>query len=387
MPKDTSIGPKRSIEKCPSSRFSPKKISSQTCETIFTRQKSANQRQTPVAPPALDTSAQLAQNTSQEETLKNFKKRARTKYVTNTVVDSLLKLRSPLENSYKTTARCSAQLTEEHGKLTGLYCNQRWCLVCARIRTARLITGYMPALETMDDKHFLTLTRKNVPGHQLKATIREMLTAVSGIIKQLRRKDKRGKRYLNFSCLRKIECTYNEITHEYHPHFHFIIDSHVAGTVLRNRWCDYWGMDRQTGKQIADPAAQDLRPADSASCFELFKYFTKVISKSKDKADYRIHVAALDTMFRAMKKVRTFQPTGVIKAVSEDLDELQAEATGRDIVACWSWLGQGDWLDKETGELLTGYIPSPAIKEIASHIVLPKSAGKFNSLTKSQAFE
>jgi hypothetical protein len=245
----------------------------------------------------------------------------------------------------------------------------------------------MPALEKMEEKYFLTLTRKNVPAHLLKTTIREMLTIVSKTIAKLRRKDKRGRRFIEFSCLRKIECTYNEITNEYHPHFHFIIDSEFAATCLRSAWCKYWGVDSATGKQIADPAAQDLRPADNNSCMELFKYFTKVISKSKDKTDYRIHVAALDQMFRAMKKVRTFQPTGVIKAVSEDIDELQAEATGRDIVACWSWLGQGDWLDKETGELLTGYIPSPAIKEIASHVVLPKAAGKFNSLTKSKSFE
>jgi Replication protein len=353
-----------------------------TCETIFTANLSDNQCSCIPKTPALDTSAQLAQNTSQEGPLKNFKKRARTKYVTNTVLNPLLKLRSPLENSYKTTEKCSAQLTEADGKLTGLYCNQRWCLVCARIRTARLITGYMPALQKMEDKWFLTLTRKNVPAHLLKATIREMLTVASSTVRKLRRKNPRTKkRYLNFSCLRKIECTYNEVTNEYHPHFHFIIDSETAARCILHHWLSYYGSD------LADPAGQDLRPADDNSCMELFKYFTKVISKTKDKKDYRIHVSALDQMFRAMKKVRTFQPTGVIKAVSEDIDELQAEATGREVVACWSWLGAGDWVDKETGEMLTGYVPSLAIKEIASHIVMPKPAGKFNSLSKSNQFD
>jgi hypothetical protein len=240
----------------------------------------------------------------------------------------------------------------------------------------------MPALEKMEDKYFLTLTRKNVPAHKLKATIKEMVKLVAKLITRLRRKDSRGKRYLNFSCLRKLECTYNEVTNEYHPHFHFILDNQLAAQLLRDQWCQAWGIDTHTGKQIADPAGQDLKKADNKAVQELFKYFTKVISKTKDKPDYRIHVAALDQMFRAMKGLRTFQPTGVIKSVSEDIEELTAEETGRSIQACWSWLGN-DWVDRETGELLSGYVPGPAVKEIASHIVLPTAAGKFNSLPKS----
>ncbi len=290
--------------------------------------------------------------------------------------------------------------------MTGMYCNQRWCLVCARIRTARLITGYMPALLKIKHKQFLTLTRKNVPAHLLKATIREMLTVASVICRRARQRYKK-KCYpasMRFACLRKIECTYNELTNEYHPHFHFIINSHHAASFVLEEWLSHYG------KEIADPAGQDLKVADDNSCMELFKYFTKVISKTKDKADYRIHVAALDVMFRAMKSVRTFQPSGVIKSVSEAVEELQSQETGRCLQAAWSWNGW-DWttvletyskserLDKETGEIiaqthlnkeikpLTGYVPSPAIKQISSHLVMPKSAGQFNNIARSGEFD
>jgi hypothetical protein len=287
-----------------------------------------------------------------------------------------------------------------------MYCNQRWCLVCARIRTARLIEGYMPALLDMKDKQFLTLTRKNVPAHQLKATIREMLTTASSICRRARQRYKRKcfPVSLRFACLRKIECTYNELTNEYHPHFHFIINSHHAASFVLEEWLSHYG------KGIADPEGQDLKAADDNSCMELFKYFTKVISKTKGKADYRIHVAALDVMFRAMKNVRTFQPSGVVKSVPEDIDELQAQDTGRAITASWSWNGW-DWstvqetyttvehVDRDTGEVLergtciqevkplTGYVPSPQVKEIASHLVMPKAAGQFNNMARSAEFD
>jgi hypothetical protein len=315
---------------------------------------------------ALDTSEQVPPDTKQAFSKENLQKRARAKFITNIVAFPLSKLKSPLEKAYKLTERCSGELTETPGKLTGLYCGCRWCLVCSRIRTARLISGYLPAIEAMgDDKWFLTLSRPNVGAALLEDEIQHYLREASLIQRHLREKRK-----LKYSSLRKIECTYNEEANTYHPHFHFIFDSFKAADLFLNTWL------------VRNPTAKldkgnQLKKADNNTVLELFKYFTKVVSKTKSKlrsgansADYRIHLAALDTMFVAMRGVRTFQPCGVIKAVSEEIEPEQALESGRAEVNSWKWL-KHDWVNAETERMLTGYIPAPGIQDIEKHLVYP----------------
>ncbi len=313
----------------------------------------------------LDTSEQLPPDTSQGKIKKNLEKRARAKFITNIVASPLSKLRSPLEKAYKLTERCSGELTETPGKLTGLYCGCRWCLVCSRIRTARLITGYLPSIQAMAEKWFLTLSRPNVVGIQLEAEIKYYLRSASLIQRHLR--EKLG---LDYSSLRKIECTYNEEVDTYHPHFHFIFDSQEAAQAFLDEW-----LSRNPTAKL--DKGNQLKRADDNSVLELFKYFTKVVSKSKSKtangaqsSDYRIHLQALDTMFVAMRAVRTFQPCGVVKFVSEEVEPEQALESGRAEVNHWKWL-KYDWVNIDTAQALTGYLPAPGIQDIAQHLVYP----------------
>ena len=322
---------------------------------------------------ALDTSEQVPPDTKQEKLKKNLEKRARAKFITNLVAFPLSKLRSPLEKAYKLTERCSGELTEVPGKLTGLYCGCRWCLVCSRIRTARLITGYMPAIEAMENKWFLTLSRPNVEGEKLEDEIHYYLRTATLIQRHLREKHK-----LHYSSLRKIECTYNEDENTYHPHFHFIFDDFEAADLFLKEWLS------RNPKALLNKGNQ-LKKADNNSVMELFKYFTKVVSKTKSKAknganslDYRIHLAALDTMFVAMRGIRTFQPCGVIKAVSEDIEPEQALESGRVEVNFWKWL-KHDWVNVATERTLTGYVPAPGIQDIENHLVYPKGVVKASS--------
>ncbi len=320
----------------------------------------------------LDTSEQLPPDTTQVNLKINLEKRARAKFVTNLVAFPLSKLRSPLEKAYKLTERCSGELTETPGKLTGLYCGCRWCLVCSRIRTARLMTGYMPAIEAMEEKWFLTLSRPNVPGAKLEDEIKYYLRTASLIQRHLREKRK-----LKYSSLRKIECTYNEVTNEYHPHFHFIFDDFQAADLFLQEWLS------RNPTALLDKGNK-LVKGDNKSSMELFKYFTKVVSKTKTKSksggetsDYRIHLAALDTMFVALRAVRTFQPCGVIKAVPEEIETEIALESGRSEVNFWKWLNH-DWVNKDTEAALTGYVPAPGIQEIANHIVFPAGVATEN---------
>lgn len=318
--------------------------------------------------PVLDTfslSAPSSPQDAQETGLKKLRKRAQSKFVTNVVAFPLAQLRSPLQKQYKRSTNCAGEITETPGKYTALYCNCRWCLVCSRIRTGRLIVGYLPAIQAMKEKWFLTLSRPNVAGPQLLDEIQYYLKCARLIQRHLREKRK-----LDFSSLRKIECTYNEVVNTYHPHFHFIFDSWEAGNAFLQEW-----LARNPTAKL--DKGNQLKQANDRSVAELFKYFTKVVSKSQSKAangivtsDYRIHLEALDTMFQAMAKVRTFQPCGVIKAVSEDVEPEQAVDSGREQVNHWKWL-RHDWVNVETEAALTGFVPSEHQERISSRVVYP----------------
>lgn len=324
----------------------------------------------------LDTFSLSAPSTpkeSQETGLKKLRKRAQSKFVTNVVAFPLAQLRSPLQKQYKRSTNCAGEVTETPGKFTSLYCNCRWCLVCARIRTGRLIVGYLPAIQAMEEKWFLTLSRPNVVGAELADEIQYYLATARLIQRYLR--EKLG---LEFSSLRKIECTYNEVINTYHPHFHFIFDSEEAAQVFLDQW-----LDRNSVAKVGKARAailnkgNQLKKANDRAVAELFKYFTKVVSKTQTKAangivtsDYRIHLEALDTMFQAMAGVRTFQPCGVIKAVSEDVEAEQAVNSDRAEVNHWKWL-RHDWVNVETEAALTGFVPSEHQERISTRVVYP----------------
>ena len=290
--------------------------------------------------------------------------RARSKYVTGLVAVPLSKLVSPLQKQYKSSEKCAGSLTETPGKLTAMYCGCRWCLVCSRIRTAKMIAGYLPAIEAMETKFFLTLSRPNVKKADLEKERRSLVKTSQLINRYLREKLK-----LSFSFIRKLECTYNEEADTYHPHFHFIIDNELAAYAMLSEWLD------RSPTALLNKGNQ-LKKADNNSVAELFKYFTKVVSKSKSKAsagfasDYRIHLTALDTMFVALRGARTFQAGGLIKTVSEEIEPSEALDSGRFRADFWQWNGT-DWLSRETAEALTGYIPSHGIQDITAHLVYP----------------
>ena len=110
-------------------------------------------------------------------------------------------------------------------------------------------------------------------------------------------------------------------------------------------------------------AAQDIRPADDGSIIELFKYTTKLVTKSDviregGKAEININPEALDIIFKALYRVRTFQPLGRASKlpVSEDVEEIQAELfddLGMMTVDVWNWVQPiSDWVSDD-GECLT----------------------------------
>jgi hypothetical protein len=212
---------------------------------------------------ALDTLAQPCQSelARHRQRLRN---RAKAKHATVALVIPLADLRSPLERSYRNTYYC-AGLLEQHvnGRITAKYCNNRWCLVCLRVRTGRAINRYEPILLPWEGRQFVTLTVPNVRSDVLQTTIKELVRSSMTIARGIRRSDN-----LPFKALRKVECTYNPRTDTFHPHLHLIVDGFAPSERLVKRWLKAY--------PDASPRAQDIRACDPSQLRELFKYFTKL---------------------------------------------------------------------------------------------------------------
>lgn len=314
----------------------------------------------PVAGTDLDTTAQPCQSPAV-----TLQKRARSKLLTTTLASGLERLQSPLNHAYRNTLQCGAVLHQEMGRVQGKYCGNRWCLVCNRIRTAKLLQVYRPVMREWKDKHFVTLTPPNVPADKLHGTVREMLAVMPKIARALRRTDG-----IELRAIRKLETTYNARRNDYHPHLHLIVDSQQAAEAIVRRWLERF--------PDASAKGQDIRKCDDQSTVELFKYFTKLTVRGIDNKHTAPPPRALDTIFKSVKGLRTFQAMGFTApkaaVVAEDeailLDagtESPSPRTG-DVVD-WEWVNAlTDWVDFETGEVLSGYQPSPVMQELVARI-------------------
>lgn len=277
-------------------------------------------------------------------------KRARSKYISNGISLKLADLDTDLKKSYYNTYHCASALEQHDNKITGKYCNNRWCLTCNRIRTAKLINGYRQTLSELNEKTFVTLTIPNVSGNVLAETLDTMLKTFKDIQEVFRKRRKTP-----IIGIRKLEVTFNPERCDFHPHFHLVVSGYEVANEIVLEWLKR--------NETANIKGQDVRQADDNSIMELFKYFTKIVTKKS------VYISALDTIFSAMRNRRVFQPMGIEKNVSEDIEDIQAEVI-EDLQfreAVWTWI-DSDWVNPETGETLTGYTPSENVTTLINSI-------------------
>lgn len=315
----------------------------------------------PMTDAPLDTLAQLVTDSPNEpKNLAHLVKRARAKTFTAPLSVKLASLNSDLKKSYWNSYYCNQSLTQDGNKITGRYCNNRWCSVCNRIRTAKLIIGYKNPLSELEDKQFVTLTLPNCTEEELRPTIDFMNKTVKTIQDTIKQRHHRKKQDWQLVGIRKLECTYNFKTNTYHPHFHFLIEGQEAAQTLLNEWL----------KRVptATEKAQDIRKATEGAEVELFKYFTKIVTKTEK--GFQTFVEPLDVIFRAMRGLRVFQPIGLKKDVSENIEDIIAEEIEgiEDSYVKWKWQNN-DWVNMSTAEVLTGYIPTESMLKLIDNMI------------------
>jgi len=241
---------------------------------------------------------------SSSDTLVKLKARAKAKYLTNKYIYRLIDLHSPLEKQYWNTYFCNHVLVQEGKKIYGHYCSNRWCFECNRIRTAKLINGYKPAVESFKDPFYMVLTIKNVPCtvKDLQSKVKEMNKEFRKIIDLIRKRDG-----LYIEAIRTIEVTYNKRTNELHPHFNIVVNFNSVAEMIRDEWLKHFT------KEQVDIKGQFIHKADKGTLKELFKYVCKIDDKTP--------AFALDIIYQAMRGIKLTAPNGVRK-VSEEIEDL-----------------------------------------------------------------
>lgn len=319
---------------------------------------------------SLDTLAQLSTKRvkNQAQTQCNcgkekLQKRAKRKSITDALVYRLVNIDSPLNKAYWNTYHCSSTITQEGNKIKTTYCKNRWCNVCNSIRTAQLILGYRDPLMNLNDPHFVTLTLRSISGRKLSQTITDMQNSLNRIRKRLH------KRGTPVKGIRKLECNYNKNRSTYNPHFHLIVQTEEAAKLLVKEWRKEF--PKSTGRKAQHiESVNDFKGrTKEASMLELFKYFTKVVTKEG------FHPKQMDTIFQAMKGRRTVQTMGIkmVKVSDEDLDNIEAKTIDHKEEGNYQWDWQRlafDWVNGD-GELLSEYDPSTKELEFISMIKHP----------------
>lgn len=148
---------------------------------------------------------------------KNLQKKARAKFLSLALNRQLLKCdKSPIFYQYKLSANCAQLIQKKGEKLTAAYCGYRWCQVCNRIRTAKLIDKYAPMFEQMPDPVFITLTLKSIEdADNLRPLVRRFIVTINRILDRLR------KHGIKFQGFRKLEITHGRAG--FHPHLHLLL--------------------------------------------------------------------------------------------------------------------------------------------------------------------
>jgi hypothetical protein len=269
-----------------------------------------------------------------------------------------------LLSAYWRAYHCGSELRNEGGKLVTTLCRCRWCTVCNKIETARLIKKYKPVLDSWEEKYLVTLTPPNVRAAQLPAEIQRMKLVFNRIREKIKKQYQRGERARPLEALRKLETTYNLQRGDFHPHFHILTNDLELANLLVSEWLRHI--------PEASPKGQDVRKADENSVLELFKYFAKLTAGGGKDGDVKyIPADALNIIFNAVAGERVFQAFNIKAAPISEKENAELEELSLDRGERWLWNpAVTDWVEHTTGECLTGYVPSDALRDLVERRIL-----------------
>jgi hypothetical protein len=95
------------------------------------------------------------------------------KYKTNQKVISIIDTlkEESQKKKYWLTYHCNHVLFQQGNVFKGSLCRKRWCTQCNRVKAFEMTSAYKEPLTNLGQLYFVTLTRPNVKGRQLKSEV------------------------------------------------------------------------------------------------------------------------------------------------------------------------------------------------------------------------
>jgi hypothetical protein len=303
---------------------------------------------------------------------KVLKGRAKRKMITQNMVLNLIDVAQRNREyervkSFWNTYYCQNKIHSSDGRLYGKYCKNRFCTLCCSIRKAVILNKYLPIIKQWENPYFVTLTVKAVPARILKQRIKNVLRAFRIIINRYRKQNQRGKG-LKLVGVKSLECNFNPTMKTYNPHLHIIVPNKQIANILISEWLLLWT------KEFASKLAQHSRKVNSAEkdLIEIVKYGSKIFTepdinkKSKEKTSPLIYISALNNILNAMKGHRVFERFGFNLTPNNKLTKAVAKVLNQ--YDEWLFdLKQTDWVNADSEELLSGYLPTTELKSLLSN--------------------
>jgi len=294
-------------------------------------------------------------NSADQKTLKKWAKR---KIITIVLVLNLVDVARRKGNieqvqKYWNTYHCLTKLYESGNRLHGDYCKNRICSLCCAIRKAELINKYLPILSNWNGCYFVTLTIKAIPAKKLTRYVKGLLKVFAQIIQKYRKRNERGNG-IRLQGIRSLECNFNAKTRTYNPHFHIIVRTKRMAEILHQEWI------KRFARKHVYHGAQHMRKVENMErdLVELIKYGSKIFTepdlqqKSKKKISHYVYVSALHNILTAMNRRRIFDRFGFNLTPKIKVNQV------RTLFNWDNWVYKSklcDWVNLETGEMLSGY--------------------------------
>ena len=176
--------------------------------------------------------------------------------------------------------------------------------------------------------------------------------------------------------IKSLERNFNPKARTYNPHFHLIVPNTKVANLLMAEWQIQWN---RKGKRLARPFAQHQRRVKNleADRIKTIKYGSKIFTEPDKKQHRRlntplkVYAAALDNILSAFEGHRLFDRFG-FNQPKEQTDPLPAQFLNQ----YEEWLYDrtvNDWVNPDSGELLSGFVPSGQLIHLLNDIDTARS--------------
>lgn len=277
--------------------------------------------------------------TEQSRDNEKWNKRAKAKALTIGILMNLIKeaerTNSFLLPSLWNTWHCANVYLQHDGQIKGTYCKNRWCLVCSRIKMAKMMNEYGSAISQFENPHFLTISTVSVKANELGNEMDRILKWSSQTVRHIRKKSN-----LELKGFRKLESTYNDKDDTHHAHVHYLWSTREAAEYTHDKWL----IDNPN----ASYKGQDITPSRMNAEKELFKYMAKMITPTGD-----MNPKALIKTFESVYRRQIIAPIG-IKPNKETTMTEEATSNKDEI---WVWEQTLLNWSASNGDTLTNFTP------------------------------